>query len=412
MPAKSNKRKSKKEKISAVRASMLGGFELRAGNIAVNETLNRSNKMWALLAYLILRRGRNVPQSELIDLLWPDDKSSNPVNALKTLLYRTRMSLAPILGEDMKFILSRRGSYLWNPEIDCTVDVEKLEALCRKTEDPDTDEEQKLDAYRQIACLYKGDFLPKLSDMIWIVTNSAHYHALYLNAVRGFSDMLVERKLWAELGDLCAKALDIDPFDERLHSLLITSLLRQGNGAAALGHYETATDFLYKNLGVRPSEKLRSLYVEIMSQNRVYDAETDVDTLLDGLRDAANESGAFICDPGFFKLAYRLEARRAARNGSSVHIALLTVTAPDNSAPSLRLLDIAMNHLLDAIKAGLRKGDVASRYSGVQYVLMLPTANFEDGQLVVNRILRIFSKQHPRNRLKVSPRLFQLEIAK
>ena len=95
-----------------------------------------------------------------------------------------------------------------------------------------------------------------------------------------------------------------------------------------------------------------------------------------------------------------------------MHIALLTITAPDNSAPPLRLLNASMAHLLEAIKIGLRKGDVASRYSGAQYVLMLPTANFEDGQIVVNRILRIFAKQYPRNRLKVSPRLFQLEIAK
>jgi DNA-binding SARP family transcriptional activator len=412
MPAKDKARKSKKKEYTSADVSMLGGFELRIGNAVINESLNRSNKMWTLLAYLILRRDRNVPQSELIDLLWPDDKSSNPVNALKTLLYRTRMSLLSVLGEDANLVLSRRGSYLWNPRIKCTVDVERLETLCHDTEDANTGEDRKLGAYREIAYLYKGDFLPKLSDMIWVVTSSAYYHALYLNAVRKFSDMLVERELWPELNELCIKALDIDPFDERLHSLLIVSLLRQGNGPAALGHYETATDFLYKNLGVRPSETLRGLYTEIMSQNRNYDAETDMDTLLDNLRDAANEPGAFICDPSFFKLAYRLEARRAARSGSSVHIALLTITSPDNSAPSLRLLNASMNHLLEAIKAGLRKGDVASRYSGTQYVLMLPTANFEDGQLVVNRILRIFSKQHPRNQLKVSPRLFQLEIAK
>jgi DNA-binding SARP family transcriptional activator len=412
MPAKTKGRKLKKKKDWEARVSMLGGFELRIDDAEVNESLNRSNKMWALLSYLILRRDRSVPQPELIDLLWPDDKSSNPINALKTLLYRTRMCLAPVLGKDVKLVLSRRGSYLWNPDIKCTVDVENLETLCRDVEETDTDAEQKLDMYRQITYLYKGDFLPKLSELIWVVTNSAHYHALYLHAIQKFSDLLVEKELWSELNDLCTKALEIDPFDERLHSLLIVSLLRQGNSAAALGHYETATDFLYKNLGVRPSENLRGLYAEIMTHNRIYDADIDMDTLLENLRDAANEPGAFICDPGFFKLAYRLEARRAARNGSSVHIALLTITMPNNSAPSLRLLNASMAHLLEAIKAGLRKGDVASRYSGAQYVLMLPTANFEDGQLVVNRILRIFAKQHPRSQLKVSPRLFQLDIAK
>jgi DNA-binding SARP family transcriptional activator len=412
MTAKNKKSRIQKNKAVTAGVSMLGGFELCIGDITVDESLNRSNKMWALLAYLIMRRGRNVSQSELIDLLWPDERSSNPVNALKTLLYRTRMALALVLGKDIIPVLSRRGSYVWNPNIPCTVDVEEFEAFCREAAGPGADAEQRLDLYRRAARLYKGDFLPKLSDMIWVVTNSAHYHALYLDAVRKFSDMLVGRELWPELNELCAKALHVDPFDERLHSLLILSLLRQGDSTAALGHYETATGFLYKNLGVRPSEKLRGLYVEIMNNDGTHNMGADAETILSDLRDAADEPGAFICDPGFFKLAYRLEARRAARNGSSVHIALLTVTAPDNSVPPLRRLNDSMDHLLDAIRAGLRKGDVASRYSGTQYVLMLPTANFEDGQLVVNRILRIFSKRQPHNQLKVSSRLFQLEIAK
>jgi tetratricopeptide (TPR) repeat protein len=288
--------------------------------------------------------------------------------------------------------------------------VEEFEELCRSIEG--TPEDRRLAVYRQIVSIYKGDFLPKLSDMIWVVTNSPHDHSLYLNAIRKFSDILVEKEYWPELNELCAKALEIDPFDERLHSLLIVAMLRQGNSAAALGHYETATDFLYRNLGVKPSENLRKLYIEIMNQNNLYDADTDMDALLNNLRDVANEPGAFICDPGFFKLAYRLEARRAERNGNSVHIALLTITTPDNSPPQLRILNATMGYLLEAIKAGLRRGDVASRYSGAQYVLMLPSVNFEDGQTVVNRILRIFAKHHPRNQLKISHRLFQIEIAK
>jgi DNA-binding SARP family transcriptional activator len=401
--------KPPKTKMTA-RVSVLGGFEMVIGDITVNEALCRSNKMWALMAYLIIRRGKNVAQSELIDLLWPDEKSGNPNSALKALLYRTRLALGTVLSEDMTPIISLPGFYTWNPDIPCTVDIEELDALYHKADKPGVDAEQRFALYRQITDLYKGDFLPKLTELIWVVTNSVHYHTLYLDIVRKFSDMLIERKLWSELNDLCTKALDIDPFDEHLHSLQILSLLRQGNSAAALGHYETVTAFLYKNLGVRPSEDLRGLYAEIM--NSIGAAGADVETILKELRSAANEPGAFVCDPGFFKLAYGLEARRAERSGNSVHIAILTVTAQNNSAPPLRMLNSTMNYLLDAIKAGLRRGDVASRYSGTQYVLMLPTANSEDGQLVVNRILRVFTKRHPNNRLKVSSRLVQVETAK
>jgi hypothetical protein len=116
-----------------------------------------------------------------------------------------------------------------------------------------------------------------------------------------------------------------------------------------------------------------------------------------------------ICDPGFFKLAYRLEAVRAARNGGGVRIALLTLAPRDGSAPPPHLLNAAMGILFGAIKAGLRKGGAVSRYSGAQYALMLPTAEFGDGQAAVDRISWIFSMNHPRSQIQVSALLFQPE---
>jgi DNA-binding SARP family transcriptional activator len=387
---------------------MFGRFELQIEGMTADETANRSTKMWALLAYLVMRRDRNIPQSEFIDLLWSDD-NGNPGNALKTLLYRTRMTLAPILGDDIALILSKSGAYLWNPAITCVVDTEIFEALCRQAEDPALNDDQKMEIYREIVSIYKGDFLPKLSELLWVVTLSAHYHALYLNAVNAFAELLIERDLYAELNEVCTKALQIDAFDEQLHSYTVLSLLRQGNNAAALNHYEAATDLLYKNLGVKPSEKLRSLYFEIMSSGSL-DIEMDIETILADLRATPDDSGVFFCDPGFFKLAYRLEARRAARRGASIHFALLTVSTKKGETPQLKLLNSTMSHLLDSIKTGLRKGDVVSRYSGSQYMLLLPTANFEDGQMAVDRILTIFSRKHPRSILKITSRLFQLDI--
>jgi DNA-binding SARP family transcriptional activator len=407
--------KKKKDGSGAVKAfasvKLLGGFELRIDDAVVDETLTRSGKMWGLLSYIVMQRDRAVPQMEFVEVLWPYDDSGNPVNALKTLLYRTRMTIGPILDESIELIVSQRGAYSWNRNIECELDVEIFEQLCREVEADGLTQEQKLDIYRRIYAIYRGDFLPKLTDMIWVVTASAHYHNMYLSAIKSYTALLDDLDMYDEMNEVCSGALQIDPYDEQLHYCMILSLLQQGNSAAALSHYNAATELLYRNLGIKPSEKLRGLYLEIMRNDSRVNPETDVDTILGMLRDAANEPGAFICDPGFFTLAYRLEARRAARNGSSVHIALLTVSTVRGDTPSLKILDVTMSQLLDAIKAGLRKGDIASRYSGSQYVLMLPSANFEDGQTVVSRILRIFFKRHPRNSLKISHRLFQLEIA-
>jgi DNA-binding SARP family transcriptional activator len=386
----------------------LGGFKLQLGGAVINESINRSYKLWNLLAYLVVFRSRNIPQSELIDLFWADEGSSNPAGALKTLLCRTRALLTPIIGKDITLILSQRGSYSWNHAISCTVDAEEFEKASRRGADASLPLEERLAAYRTAVSLYKGDFLPKLADQLWVIPLSEHYHSLYLETVKSFSSLLLQQECYDEMAGVCRRALQIDNFDETLHALLITALLRQGKNTAALTHYEQTTDMLYRNLGVQPSEELSKLYQEIMREQK--SLELDLGVIQQSLQETAERKGAFVCDFGFFKEAYRLEARRAARQGNCVHIALLTVSMADGTTPGLDLLNPTMDQLLQVLVSCLRRGDIISRYSPAQYVLMLPTANFEDGTLVMERILAAFSKQHRKKYIKVNYKLRQLEL--
>ena len=50
-----------------------------------------------------------------------------------------------------------------------------------------------------------------------------------------------------------------------------------------------------------------------------------------------------------------------------------------------------------------------SKYSGAQFVVMLPAANFEDSTMVMERIVSAFYRQHRRNFLKLSYRLRALD---
>ena len=243
---------------------------------------------------------------------------------------------------------------------------------------------------------------------MWVIPLSAHYHTLYLEAVKAYSALLERAELFEEMTDLCTRASQLDPLDESLHILIVRSLLRQGKDSAALSHYEKATDLLYRNLGVRPSEELRALYTEIMAVEE--GLETDLEVIQANLREAAARPGAFVCEYGFFKEAYRLEARRAARSGSCVHVGLVTVSLPDGGVPPLGVLSTTMDQLLDVLVHNLRRGDVVSKYSGAQYVVMLPSANFEDGTMVMERIVSAFYRQHRRNFLKLSYRIRELEL--
>lgn len=396
------------ELVKTVSISLLGGFALEVDGATLTDDINRSLKLWSVLAYLTLHRDRAVPQSEFIELFWPDDHSSNPVNALKTLLYRIRAMLEPLFGQEIQPILSQRGAYIWNPAVGCTLDIDHFEELCRLGGDTRRTAEERMASYREAVALYKGDLLPKLSHQMWLVPLMVRYHTDYITAVKDFAALLDGASLYEEMERVCNRASDLDNLDEGLHTLIVRSLLRQGKDAAALEHYEKATDLLYRNLGVRPSEELQGLYKEIMATEKTM--ETDLGVIMTDLKEAAARPGAFVCEYGFFKEAYRLEARRATRSGTCVHLCLITVSLPDGGMPSLKILSATMDQLLNVLVKSLRRGDVVSRFSGAQYVIMLPAANFEDSNMVMDRVVRAFYQQHRRSFLKLTVRVRELEL--
>lgn len=388
--------------------SMLGSFEISYYNEKITENLNRSKKMWNLLGYMLIHKDRHVSQEEYIDLLWPNGISNNPVNALKTLLYRLRSLLDSLATKEKEaFILSSKGSYYWNPNIAFTLDTEIFEYLCQQGDRKDLSPQERIAIFKLASDIYKGDFLTKHANELWVLSLSANYHNLYINMMKTFLCLLEEQQLYEEMNFYCARAIQIDSFEEELHCFFIRSLIKQNNYNAALNHYETATNALYQNLGVKPSSKLRNLYLEIINTQKTL--EMDLEIIQNDLMEAEFNSGAFVCEYGIFQEAYRLISRQTSRDGRSVFIALITVSDFNGEIPPLKTLNTTMKRLLETIVSCLRRGDVVSQYSGAQYVILLPCVTYEDGCFVLDRIIKTFHQNNRRNTLFVRYKLRQME---
>ncbi len=132
-----------------------------------------------------LLRNRSISQEELADLLWgEEERSSNPINALKTMFHRVRSLLNQLdstAGHTL--IIRQEGTYAWNQEIPFSLDTDDFEALCRKGASEE-DEDRRLETDLQALALYGGDFLPKLSAEPWVVPISAYFHNLYIRTVQ------------------------------------------------------------------------------------------------------------------------------------------------------------------------------------------------------------------------------------
>ena len=68
----------------------------------------------------------------------------------------------------------------------------------------------------------------------------------------------------------------------------------------------------------------------------------------------------------------------------------------------MNVLNRAMEHLNGAIRNSLRCSDVYTRYSVSQYIILLPTTTYENGERVVRRILGNFNRNYVRKDVAIN----------
>ncbi len=373
--------------------SMLGGFSLAYSDGAVIDyQSNRSNKLWMVLAYLLTHRGKQITQDELIDILWADEDLDNPANTLKTLRHRLCSmldGLGSMPGKEM--IRYNHGIYAWNEEIDCLIDIDQFSTYCALG-DQEQNPEQKVSYYLNAIECYGGDFLPKLAAEMWVMSVHAYYHAEYLRVVKKCIALLKEEQRNYEIITVCQKAVAIEPYDEDLHRELIRALVNTGAKQSALSHYEKVKELFYHEFGLNLSEDLVELYKQIIAESNDYEA--DLSIIKEQLQEEA-APGAFYCEYALFKEIYRLTTRMLERNGQSVYLCLISVTDKNGKRiVNTKKQNEAVGKLRTVIQFSLRRGDVFTRYSVSQYLIMLSSINYENTEMVLKRIQDNFKREN------------------
>ena len=390
-----------------VQLHILGEFDLRVDGAALAGSINHSAKLRNLLCYFILHRHRAIPQAELIETFYEDENQSNPAAALKMQVMRLRNLLAPMLPEGVASIIGRRGSYQWNPELPCWVDVHEFEGLCQDATREGASGAEVIDLYRQAIALYRGDPVLEKDNYLWSRVLVSHCHSLYLSAVEHYAQLMYAAGQYAGIEETCLKAIGLDLTNEALYIILIRALLKEKKFAEARAHYVNIVDALHRELGVRPSAELQQLYNLCTEEEMPW--EQDLSVILAAMRDPLDKRLAFLCGFEQFKNIYQLEMRRALRSGGCLHVALLTVFGRNDKPLAAQANNTVMESVQQVIIQNLRQSDVVARYSSCQFIIMLPNANEEDSNMVMNRIIKAYQAFNPRNALKFSFQIRALE---
>lgn len=372
---------------------MLGEFSITMEGHVITDYSNQSKKPWELLEYLITYRNRVITPNELVELFWGGEVSANPIGALKTLLFRSRKLLTPLNYPPQKLIVQNGGSYSWTKELKTVTDVDTFEELCSKSEDHHLTEEARLSCYKKALSLYKGDFLPKTAWESWTIPISTYYHSLYQNLAHKILHLLLQRKEYQSIIDVCQQVIRIEPFDEEFHYDLIYALFQCGDQHGAMEHYNHTIELFYNEFAITPSDRLKELYKIIRDKKHgiIEDLTLIQEILLDNSPDI---KGAYYCEPSVFKDIYQLESRSIKRSGDSIYLCLLTLSDADGRLLKSSLLIRSVDELGKAICSSIRTGDCYTRYSISQYLILLPIDTHENGAKVLKRIIQTFHKNY------------------
>ncbi|MCL2696560.1 MAG: hypothetical protein FWE74_00605 [Oscillospiraceae bacterium] len=373
----------------------LGEFSVACGGKVLAEKDRRSKKMWTLLKYLCAFMDRNVTQEELIRVLWNGEEIGNPTGALKTQLHRLRGALDALeLPVRQELIVSFAGTYAFNDSLEYSVDAVQFEKNYKQSQRSDISEKEQILFIKEAFEMYRGRYLRNSGDEKWVIPIRVYYHSIYLRVVHRLMDALYRHKHYAELINICRRALLIENADQGIHVFLIKALAALGDRDAAKKHYKYVMHVLYNELGVNPVPELKELYKETIDTDT--GSEDSIKIIQQKLKEDSSEteSGAFFCELEVFKNIYRLKMRDAARSGQRVQICLITIKDPKGEQVDSKKTINEMKRLHDCVSHSLRKSDVFARYSLMQYMLMLSSACENTGKVVVNRIANCYRSKN------------------
>lgn len=372
---------------SHLKITMLGGFSITYQDISLNDKSKYSKKCLYLLEYLIAHRHTQVTQNDLIELLWPEETSENPIGALKTLLHRVR-TLLKSLGLPKELVLQSNNTYSWNSVIPCEVDIEEFENLYKQIKTT-KDTSQLTYLYEQVCTLYKGDFLPQAAYEPWVIPINAYYHSLYLKLIYEYINLLMKEHDYNRVSTLCCTALNIDNYDEELHYYFILSLYKSGKSASAIQQFDTTSKLLKNRYNTPLSDRFLSLNKKI--RQPIPKEAHDISLVQSNLVNKRSRYSALLCDYSQFEEFYQLESYTCNQLGESLYLCLITLTNRIRNITT-ETIPKAMDALADCFFSTLRSRDIVSKYSSNQFVLLLPNIDHNDGQACLQQIRSEFSK--------------------
>ena len=236
-----------------VRIYAFGKFEIIKEDGPVIFSGKIQQKPLALLKALIALGGKEVPEEQLTDIVWPDAEGDLAHKSFEIALHRLRL----LIGND-KAIRLKEGLLSLDPGY-CWLDVWAFER---------TFEEAKNASHSALTekavNLYRGHFLSHDSDKLGTVSKRERLRGKFLLLITRYCEHLESAGEWNKAVQILDKGLEIDNLAERFYQHLMICYHRLGLESDVLRIYNQCRSVLNETLGIKPSSKTETLRAEIL----------------------------------------------------------------------------------------------------------------------------------------------------
>lgn len=370
----------------------LGTVRLTLEGRTISLHTSITGKAFQLFLLLAYTGTRGVTRTALQDALY-DRKTTDAANALRINASRLRkLLLQSELPAHNYIVVDKNVYYLTEPEYtgDFQVDVVLLEQLWEKIQ-----KETEIPAKRELlekACkLYEGEFLPALSGEVWVENLRGRFQEIYFNCVQVLCEILKQQQDYKSLVRVTADAMRLYPTEEWA-KLKMDGFVGLQKYKEAMEAYKDAVKDIFSEQGMAVSdqmwERFKSLNQYIENQSR------NLENIKEWLCEKERIPGAYCCSyPGFID-CYRMEARAAERKKR--HGMLMICTIRDRQGAVIteaEKLQEYMDKLDQCVCVTLRRGDIYTRYSRDQILILVNDLKPEKAVSVENRIIGAFRKE-------------------
>lgn len=245
----------------------LGEFKLFLGQKQVSEREWKREKAKELFQLFITWRGKLLPRSKILSLLWKDSHEAAAERDFKVALNALNKVIEPHRkARSESFFIERRGLlYGLNSRAVIEIDAVRFQTLIEEGL-AERDRDEAAEILKEGLSLYQGDYLPDRLYADWCTEERERLLFLFLKGAERLAQINVSKENFDEAIYWCNQILARDRCWEEAYRLLMYCYYRKNNRAYAVKLYKKCCEQLKNELGVEPLETTKQMF-EMITMN-------------------------------------------------------------------------------------------------------------------------------------------------